>query len=134
MTLNKDVFLKDPTDRQIPNLVVTKVEQPETTKEWDVLRYELESFVCEGEYANGLERILSTYLSNLGQPQQPAAWVSGFYGSGKSHLVRVLQYLWTDQKFPDGTSASDLVKLPSSVTEQLAQLRTVGKRSGGLWS
>lgn len=134
MTLNKEVFLEDPTDQLIPNLGVAKVEQPTTSEEWDVLRYELSHFVCEGEYESGLERILSTYVKSVGQPQQPAAWVSGFYGSGKSHLVRVLQYLWTDQEFPDGTSASDLAKLPSSVTDQLAELRTVGKRSGGLWS
>jgi hypothetical protein len=134
MTLNKDVFLKDPTDRQIPNLGVAKVEQPETTEEWEVLRYELESFVCEGEYASGLERILSTYLRNLGQPQQPAAWVSGFYGSGKSHLVRVLQYLWADQVLPDGVAASDLVSLPTPIKDALKELRTVSKRSGGAWS
>lgn len=134
MTLNKEVFLEDPTDQQIPNLGVAKIEQPGTPEEWDVLRYELSHFVCEGAYESGLERILSTYVRSLGQPQQPAAWVSGFYGSGKSHLVRVLQYLWTDQRFPDGTTANDLVKLPSSVTDALAELRTVGKRSGGLWS
>ena len=38
MTLNKDVFLTDPTDRQIPNLGVAKIEQPGTTEEWEVLR------------------------------------------------------------------------------------------------
>lgn len=134
MTLNKDVFLTDPTDRQIPNLGVAKIEQPETTEEWEVLRYELESFVCEGEYERALERILTTYMSNLGQPQQPAAWVSGFFGSGKSHLVRVLQYLWTDQTLPDGVSASDLVKLPTSVKDALKELRTQSKRAGGSWS
>src|SRR5207244_3229613 len=82
-TLNRDVFLRDPTTLSIPNLGVAKIGEPRTPDEWEVLRFELASFVCEGEYARGLETILSTYLSSLGQPAQPAAWVSGFYGSGK---------------------------------------------------
>jgi hypothetical protein len=102
MTKNSDVFLKDPTTFTIPNEGVAKILNPETEQQWEVLRYELTSFVCEGEYQQGLERILSTFLGNLDRPEQPAAWVSGFYGSGKSHFVRVLEYLWRDIDFPDG--------------------------------
>ena len=76
--------------------------RPETAQQWDVLEWELKSFVCEGEYARGLERILNSFLTNLSQSQQPAVWVSGFYGSGKSHLVRVLEYLWRDMELPGG--------------------------------
>jgi hypothetical protein len=119
------VFIEDPTTQQIPNLGVAKVEEPTTPEEWEVLRYELSHFVCEGEYERGLERILPTFLNNIGKPQQPAAWVSGFYGSGKSHLVRVLQYLWTDFRFPDGTTAQELANLPATVTDPLAELKTL---------
>ena len=92
--LNKELFLRDPTTFSIPNDGVTTVTFPETPEQWDVLRYELTAFVCEGQYRQGLERILSTYLAQLGQSKQPAVWVSGFYGSGKSHLVRVLEHYW----------------------------------------
>ena len=102
--------------------------------EWDVLRWELQSFVCDGQYARGLERILDSFLRNLGQAQQPAAWVSGFYGSGKSHLVRVLEYLWRDVELPDGERARDLVTLTDDVRDNLTELSTAGKRLGGLWS
>ena len=134
MLKNRELFVEDPLTKTIPNDGVTKVVTPRTPQEWDVLRYELQNFVCEGEYRLGLERILSTYLKNLNRAEQPAAWVSGFYGSGKSHLVRVLEYLWHDVVFPDGASARGLTQLPHEITDLLAELSTVGKRGGGLWS
>ncbi len=90
--------------------------------------------MCEGEYARGLERILSSYLSDLSRPEQRAAWVSGFYGSGKSHFVRVLEYLWRDVTFPEGASARALTTLPHEITDLLQELTVQGKRAGGLWS
>lgn len=134
MTLNRELFIEDPTEREIPNLGVAKVLNPESEEEFAVLRWELSHFVCDGEYEHGLQRILESYLRHLEQHAQPAAWVSGFYGSGKSHLVRVLQYLWTDYRFPDGSTAQGLVNLPSSVSDPLSELRTIGKREGGLWA
>jgi hypothetical protein len=132
--LNREVFLKDPTTHTIPNLGVAKVSEPQTPEQWAVLRYELSSFVCDGEYRRGLERVLDTYLANLRQPQQPAAWISGFYGSGKSHLVEVLRCLWVDTAFPDGARARGLANLPSDIAAQLAELTTEGRRAGGLWA
>ena len=134
MTLNYELFQKDPRSFSIPNGGVAKIFNPQTDPEWDVLRYELTSFVCEGEYYKGLERVLSTYLGQIEQADQPAAWVSGFYGSGKSHFVRVLEYLWRDLELPDGARARGLAKLPTDIGDLLKELSTAGKRQGGLWS
>jgi hypothetical protein len=131
---NREVFYRDPTETKIPNDGVAQVVWPQTDQQWDVLRWELQSFVCEGQYAAGLEKILNSYLTNLTQAQQPAAWVSGFYGSGKSHLVRVLEHLWRDVQLPDGERARNLVTLPDDVRDHLTELSTAGKRLGGLWS
>jgi len=131
---NRELFYRDPTHTKIPNDGVAKVVRPQTNQQWGVLEWELKSFVCDGEYARGLERILNSFLTNLSQSQQPAVWVSGFYGSGKSHLVRVLEYLWRDMKMPGGESARSLVTLPDDVQDHLTELSTAGKRLGGLWS
>jgi hypothetical protein len=131
---NRELFYRDPTETKIPNDGVAQVVWPETERQWDVLRWELQTFVCEGQYAQGLERILNSFLINLSQAQQPAAWVSGFYGSGKSHLVRVLEHLWRDVKLPSGERARDLATLPGDVRAHLTELSTAGKRLGGLWS
>ena len=131
---NWQVFQRDPRDTTIPNDGVSEVGNPQTEAEWGVLHYELKNFVCEGEYHRGLGRILSTYLTHTGRETQPAVWVSGFYGSGKSHLVRVLEYLWRDLTFPDGATARGLVTLPSDIEAQLKELSTLGRRGGGLWT
>ena len=131
---NRELFYRDPTQTKIPNDGVAQVVRPETEQQWDVLRWELHSFVCDGQYARGLERILDSFLTNLSQAQQPAVWVSGFYGSGKSHLVRVLEHLWRDVELPNGERARDLVTLTDEIRDHLTELSTAGKRLGGLWS
>ena len=123
-----DVFQKDPRRSILQNQGVAKVgDVAETT-----LRYELDTFVCDGEYARGLERILTAFLAHVGKSEQPGIWVSGFFGSGKSHLVKVLRALWINHAFSDGATARSVVTLPSAISEQLVELSNVGKRHGGL--
>lgn len=131
---NRDVFLKDPLDPQnrLVNQGVAEVVDPRTEQELRTLRYELETFVCEGQYARGIERILDAYLAHLNREEQPAVWVSGFYGSGKSHLVKMLRFLWTDFRFPDGATARGIAQLPNEIRALLQELSTEGKRHGGL--
>jgi hypothetical protein len=134
MTLNREVLQRDPSANPLPNDGVAKIGRPRTNEEWRVLEWELMSFVCTGEYERGLERILSTYLGNLERDTQPAVWVSGFYGSGKSHFVRVLEQLWVDQKLPSGSTARGLVRLPETIKASLTELSTAASREGGLWA
>lgn len=130
---NKDLYLKDPLSFELLNNGVSKVAEvgldPEQIK---TLRFEMETFVCDGEYAKGLERILSAYLGGMGRPEQQAAWVSGFFGSGKSHLVKMLRYLWQDMVFPDGASARDVVHLPDSIRDLLVELTSRSRQYKGL--
>lgn len=130
MTTNNNLFIRPPLSFEIPNDGVTNVDRPEDSNQWDVLKYELESFVCEGEYAHGLQRILDSYTGHRNRSTQPAVWVSGFYGSGKSHLVRVLQHLWADTKFPNGATARGLTNIPQGIHDQLTELTTLGRRDG----
>ncbi|MCI0666939.1 MAG: hypothetical protein L0Y43_02675, partial [Methylococcaceae bacterium] len=79
-----------------------------------------------------MAHILETYLKNIDQAQQPAVWVSGFYGSGKSHLVKMLRALWVDTKFEDGATARGICNLPQNIRDHLTELSTQAKRHGGL--
>lgn len=139
MLTNSAVFARDPLATDIPNQGVSTLGTPRTPDEWRVLQWELSSFVCEGQYAHGLTQILQSYVDHVDAPEQPSVWVSGFYGSGKSHLVRVLEYLWRNPTFPEGTAeagrqARDLVDLPEDIQRLLKELNTRGRQAGGVWS
>ena len=130
---NRDIYQRDPGKITLLNNGVATMTDALTDDERRTLRFELQHFVCEGEYQRGLVRILDSYVSNQGRPEQPAAWVSGFFGSGKSHLAKMLQFLWTDYTFPeDGASARGLTELPTDVQDMLKELTTLGKRAAGL--
>ena len=129
---NREVFAKDPLELRLVNNGVAEVVDASTPEQLRTLRYELETFVCEKQYARGLQRILDTYLSCLGKEEQKPVWVSGFLGSGKSHLVKMLRALWVDFEFADGAKARGLAHLSSDVKATLKELSTQGKRLGGL--
>ena len=58
-----------------------------SAEERRTLRFELETFVCDGQYEKGLAHILETYLKNIDQAQQPAVWVSSAVPKSVSHLT-----------------------------------------------
>ena len=132
MNKNLDLYEKDPRTHTLLNQGVAKVTSGQSAAELDTLRYEVSNFVCDGQYADGLARILSEYLGHLDKSEQPGVWVSGFYGSGKSHLVKMMQHLWTDFEFPDGAKARGVAKLTSEVKDHLKELTNAAKRAGGL--
>jgi hypothetical protein len=130
---NREIFQRDPAIAKLLNDGVASVAEGMSAKEVETLRYELEHFVCEGQYLDGMVRILESYLGNIDSTVQRAAWVSGFFGSGKSHLLKMLRHLWVDTKFEsDGAAARSLAHLPDSVQNLLRELDTQGKRRGGL--
>ena len=129
---NRDVYVKDPSVQKLVNEGVATVNDDRSAEAMAVLRYELETFVCDGQYEKGMELVLETYLNNIDQANQPAVWISGFYGSGKSHLVKMLRALWENVEFEDGATARGIADLPQSIKDLIAELATQGKRHGGL--
>ena len=79
--LLKDIFLK-PVDRPIDGVI--KADDQTS------LRLELEEYVLTNEVAQRLNEFLVAYGNYHGAN---GVWVSGFFGSGKSHLLKMLAYL-----------------------------------------
>ncbi|MCP1574187.1 hypothetical protein J2S30_002566 [Herbaspirillum rubrisubalbicans] len=131
--LNRDIYNKPPKENRLVNNGVAEVSEDHSEAAQAILRYELETFVCDGQYEKGLETILDKFLVNLDSAsEQPGVWISGFYGSGKSHLAKMLRTLWTDYQFADGATARSLAKLPTGIFEHLKELSIQGKRYGAL--
>src|SRR5215472_13631109 len=130
----KEVLLRDPSQYALVNNGQARIQNESADERMIAqLRGELSTFVCEGQYADGMARILESFLKGRTQPSQQAAWVSGFFGSGKSHLLKMLCHLWQDTEFSDGATARSLVPaLPDDVRSALRELDTAGKRGGGL--
>lgn len=128
----RSLYRQDPTARKLVNEGVANVNDGTSSLARDVLRYELETFVCDGQYGSGMAHIFDTYLRNIDQAQQPAVWVSGFFGSGKSHMVKMLRALWLDTTFEDGATARGIADLPQEVCDHLKELTVQSRRYGGL--
>ncbi|WP_448390536.1 BREX system P-loop protein BrxC [Microbacterium aurum] len=63
---------------------------------------EVEEYVLTNEAAKGLEQLLEAYTNYT---NANGVWISGFFGSGKSHLLKMLAHLLGDvegQDFPRG--------------------------------
>src|SRR5438309_4925 len=128
-----DILQRDPATHGLVNQGQARIADRPGEKELLELRGELSTFVCEGQFADGIQKILRAFLDNQGRTSQKGAWVSGFFGSGKSHLLKMLCHLWQDTVFADGATARSLVPdMRPDLRELLRELDTAGKRSGGL--
>lgn len=134
---NEQIYERNPLRHALANNGVAQVTQQEDEDRQAyerTLRFELENFVCEGEYLAGLERLLGNFISRMQAGEQPSpVWLSGFYGAGKSHLAKMLAVLWNNYQFSDGATAlSVATHLPQSIRDSLKELYAASKKYGGL--
>ena len=90
--LIKSLFSK-PIARPINGVI--KADQSDSESVWQ----ELEEYVVTKELDMHLRQFFDAYLSTIDRPNDPdivgkvGVWVSGFFGSGKSHFIKILSYL-----------------------------------------
>jgi len=88
----RDIFRK-PIDRPINGVI--KADQRDAESIWQ----ELDEYVVTKQLAEHLRKFFDAYLAAMDNPSAPAltdrmgVWVSGFFGSGKSHFIKILSYL-----------------------------------------
>lgn len=88
----KDLFLK-PIERPINGVI--KADQMDALSVWQ----ELDEYVVTKQISDYLAKFFDAYLAAIDNPNDPAitermgVWVSGFFGSGKSHFIKILSYL-----------------------------------------
>ncbi|MEL0603482.1 BREX system P-loop protein BrxC [Pseudoalteromonas undina] len=131
--LNREIYFNDPLQSHLANEGVATVKDDLTKLELDILEYELRTFVCNGAYATGLEKILKSYIASVEKnAKQPCVWISGFFGSGKSHLAKMARALWTNQTLNNGQTARSIVDLPSNIETLFDKLSTLATQHNGV--
>jgi len=100
----KELF-KKPIDRPINGVV--QADQLDESTIWQ----ELDEFVVTKELDQHLRRFFTTYVESIDNAKNAeivgkiGVWVSGFFGSGKSHFLKILSYLLSnDEHQHDGES------------------------------
>lgn len=91
----RDIFEK-PVDRSIDGVIKADDEAS--------LRTELDEYVITGEIGQKLEQFLDAYNNYR---TANGVWISGFFGSGKSHLLKMLALLLENREV-DGVKAFDI--------------------------
>ncbi|MDY0234735.1 MAG: BREX system P-loop protein BrxC [Gudongella sp.] len=96
----KDMFVK-PIDRDIKGVI--KVGQHDDEN----VRQELDEYVVTRELQKHFADFFSSYQKGInGHTDNMGVWISGFFGSGKSHFLKILSYL-LENKVVNGKSALD---------------------------
>lgn len=88
----RELFVKK-VDRPINGVI--KADQRDRESIWQ----ELDEYVVTKQITEYLRRFFDAYLAGFDRPNDPViashmgVWVSGFFGSGKSHFIKILSYL-----------------------------------------
>jgi hypothetical protein len=93
--MTQTTLFAKPVDRPIEGVIKADDEAS--------LRIELEEYVLTNEVEKRLEAFLQAYNSYVGAN---GVWVSGFFGSGKSHLLKILALLLENREV-DGRPTLD---------------------------
>ena len=91
----KDIF-RDEIDRNI-NPVIKVQEDNE-----DIVKQELREYVITNQLRGHFEKCLEKYLNDK---NKIGYWISGWFGSGKSHFLKILGYLLENHQFEDSSAA-----------------------------
>lgn len=93
----QDLFLK-PVERPIEGVIKADDQRHLLT--------EVEEFVLTGEIGKGLDDFVDRYLN---ETTANGVWISGFFGSGKSHLLKILSLILDNRPLAGGEHPADIL-------------------------
>lgn len=108
----KEMFAK-PIDREIQGVII--VGQGEETN----VSQELEEYVVTRELQKHFADFFEAYKKGIiGKTSEIGVWISGFFGSGKSHFLKILSYI-LDNKEIDGKKAIDFFEIDHKISDAM---------------
>jgi hypothetical protein len=118
----KELFKKDIT-RSIQGVVTIGNEDEE--QKWQ----ELEEYVCTDEITKSMRIFFRRYRESINQPTEKiGVWITGFFGSGKSHFLKILGYVLGNETIA-GIAAADYFNDKIKDQMVLADLKTCAKQN-----
>ena len=104
----KDMFMKDIGRRINPVIKVS------AQNDNNLMKQELEEYVVTQEIDCHLERIFRDFVKGIHDGTDSAGvWISGDFGSGKSHFLKILSYLMLNREY-EGRRPVDYLKMKVS--------------------
>lgn len=86
-----DLFERDPKRRIEP---IVRVDQHDST----VIKTELDEYVVTEAIKKDFSDIVNSFIeSRRSVPESVCGWISGFFGSGKSHFLKILGYVLSNK-------------------------------------
>jgi len=124
--LIKDMFEKD-INRPINGVIQVEQEQAE------VIKQEVSEYVITSELKKHFNKFFDSYSESFETPtDNTGVWITGFFGSGKSHFLKMLSYLLENkeidgkptveyfrEKYDDELSFMNIAKSTSVPTETI---------------
>src|SRR5699024_4275923 len=90
------------------------------------IKQELEEYVVTEELSKHFSAFFAAYRKGLTTPTDKiGVWISGFFGSGKSHFLKILSYLIENREI-DGKFAIDYFKEKVNDPTVLKNLEAIG--------
>ena len=120
----RDMFEK-PIDRNLRGVI--KVGQNDDSS----IRQELEEYVVTYELQKHFAAFFEAYCRSInGYTDAMGVWISGFFGSGKSHFLKILSYI-LDNRTVDGKKAYEYFVDDKKITDNfvLANMRRAAEVS-----
>lgn len=108
----KSMFSK-PIDRDIKGVIKVGQSDDENVKQ------ELEEYVVTRELQKHFADFFESYKKGIvGNTDKMGVWISGFFGSGKSHFLKILSYL-LENRVVDGKTAIDYFVSDKKIKDEM---------------
>ncbi len=114
---DKSMFIKEmfekQIDRDIQGVIIVGQSEEENVAQ------ELDEYVVTRELQKHFAEFFSTYKKGIvGNTPKMGVWISGFFGSGKSHFLKILSYLLANKSVGD-RKAIDFFADDNKIVDQM---------------
>lgn len=108
----KDIFVR-PIDRSLEGVIKADALDDATVKQ------ELDEYVVTDELKKHFAKFFHAYADSIGKDtEKMGVWISGFFGSGKSHFLKILSYLLENREI-DGRHAVDFFDADRKISDPM---------------